>query len=242
MTNTSSSAFSVSRRANLYTFEVGHEKTRVLVVDNLMSDVEAIRQYAFQHAEFEKEIVSFYPGLRAMLPKPYIDAILQGVLPLIMQQYNIGREVAVKIRAAFLSMVTKAPEQLEVQQRIPHYDNTLINSFAIMHYLNPGQFGGTGYFRHKATGVEVVTNANRQMLHDSVEAYFLQNGEPDKQYIRQSNGQYALTGKVEYQQNRLLVYPSGLLHSGLIETDRDVGDDPQTARLSANIFVELCVR
>ena len=98
MANPTSCVFSGSRHANLHTLEVGHEKTRVLVLDNLMSDVESIRGYASQHAEFEKEIVSFYPGLRAMLPKPYINAIVQSVLPLIMQQYDIGREVAVKVR------------------------------------------------------------------------------------------------------------------------------------------------
>ena len=237
--NCQTSPFALAACAQVKAFQTGNAKTPVLVVDDLMDDIENTRNYAIHQADFEKEIHSYYPGVRALLPKAYIDSVLNYLVPQIQYYYGIDRKYNVRIRAAFFSMVSKPEEDLDVQQCIPHYDNTLINSFAIMHYLNPGEFGGTGYFRHKPTGIELVTNANQHTLQDSVNAFFRNHGAPDKKYIRDSNEQYTLMYSIPYRQNRLLVYPSGLLHSGLIKSDRDIGDNPATARLSANIFVEL---
>ena len=46
-----------------------------------------------------------------------------------------------------------------------------------------------------------------------------------------------LIGEVEYRPNRMVIYPGNLLHSGLIQPDRDINDDPASGRLTANLFL-----
>ena len=108
-----------------------------------------------------------------------------------------------------------------------------------MHYLNPGQFGGTGFYRHKTSGFENIEQANFPAYQLARTAFEVQHGQPEKAYITQSTDEYELLGKIAYKQNRLLVYPGTLLHSGLIKVPDDLSDNPDSGRLTANIFVEF---
>jgi hypothetical protein len=63
------------------------------------------------------------------------------------------------------------------------------------------------------------------------------NGPPAEKYINASDDHYELIGEVEYRPNRMVIYPGNLLHSGLIQPDRDINDDPASGRLTANLFL-----
>ena len=65
------------------------------------------------------------------------------------------------------------------------------------------------------------------------------HGLPDAGYIQASTDHYELIEEIEYQQNRLIVYPGNLLHSGLIQAGRDVSWDPSVGRLTANLFIDF---
>ena len=64
-----------------------------------------------------------------------------------------------RVKNAYFSLVSLKSEALTLEQSIPHFDNTAPLSFAVMHYINSGQYGGTSLYRHTSTGFENITEA-----------------------------------------------------------------------------------
>jgi hypothetical protein len=62
-------------------------------------------------------------------------------------------------------------------------------------------------------------------------------GGAEADYIRGHTADYEQIGAVEARFDRLVVYRSRLLHSGLIPPGIDLPGDPRRGRLTANIFV-----
>lgn len=107
-----------------------------------------------------------------------------------------------------------------------------------MHYLNPGEFGGTGLYRHKPTGYENITVDRVEGYLQSARSFVDQQGQVKPKYFTESTEHYELIEKLDYQQNRLVIYPGSLLHSGYIDDcSRDLSSDPKTGRLTANFFI-----
>lgn len=59
-----------------------------------------------------------------------------------------------KTMFGFLALATETPENLEPVQKVPHHDSPDPFRIAMVHYLCRDMPGGTGFFRHKATGFE----------------------------------------------------------------------------------------
>ena len=66
-----------------------------------------------------------------------------------------------------------------------------------------------------------------------------EHGTPPARYCRGSDAHFELIHQVDYRPDRLLIYPGNLLHSGLIEPDRDLSADPARGRLTANLFLDF---
>jgi hypothetical protein len=122
---------------------------------------------------------------------------------------------------------------------MPHFDSSRPYYLAILHYLNEGSFCDTGLFRHRATGLEKITDDCHDGYVKSCREQFAEQGLPEKAYIKGSNEQYELYHRIEYRPNRLAIYPGCLLHSGLVQPDVDIDHNPRTGRLTANIFVDF---
>src|SRR5690606_5334057 len=54
------------------------------------------------------------------------------------------------------SLVSQPPGQLAFLQRVPHIDSAASNGLATVHYLFHGDWGGTAFYRHRATRHEYV--------------------------------------------------------------------------------------
>ena len=65
------------------------------------------------------------------------------------------------------------------------------------------------------------------------------NGEPKQEYCTSTSEHYELYHEIEYKPNRLVIYPDHLLYSTIVCPDTDINSDPQTGRLTANIFIEF---
>src|SRR5665213_1843109 len=63
------------------------------------------------------------------------------------------------IEASF-SMVTAPPATLVPAQRAPHFDSTDPDHIALLHYLSDTPGTGTAFYRQRATGIEMVDEAN----------------------------------------------------------------------------------
>jgi hypothetical protein len=216
---------------------VGQESTRVLIVDDLPADVSSIYDYARNRCKFSQESDTYYPGVRAPLPGAYSSTLRSIADGCIRNHYVIPREMEAASFAELFSIVTTPEEKLATLQRIPHVDRHEQHVYAVMHYLSPGQFGGTGFFRHKPTGFERVGKERREDYLAAVKAFIDKHGEPPAAYIRDTTHQYELIGSVEYRPNRLVIYPGNLLHSGLINPATDIYRGKGLARLTGNILL-----
>jgi hypothetical protein len=140
---------------------------------------------------------------------------------------------------AYFSLLTQTGPTLTRLQRVPHFDSLDQRYFALVHYLNPGDFGGTGFFRHRPTGFERLTQTKFPMSTQAAEAYFRMHGEPTARYIRESDGHFKLLETITYRSNRVVAYPGNLLHSGIVDPAKDIDANPRTGRLTANLFLQF---
>jgi hypothetical protein len=137
---------------------------------------------------------------------------------------------------ASFSIVTLRPHELQAKQRQPHFDSPDQNVFALLHYLRVPSGSGTAFYRHKATGIERVTeaNVNRFAITARVEGAKLPN---DSGYMHGSDDFYEQIGAVEAVPDRMVIYHGSLLHSGIIPPDASFSPDPREGRLTANLFL-----
>lgn len=217
---------------------VGEEKTPVIVIDNYAHDCEPVLRHAYAQS-YHFDEAGYYPGVRARLPKSYAFTLLKPIYNKLVEVYSVPKQLQFSPRVGYYSLISQSASSLSLLQRIPHFDSNNPYYFAILHYLNPGCFGGTAFFKHKATGYERVTQERVSEYMQMTTDFFERNGEPEQRYITESSSLYELCDKVEYKPNRLVVYPGSLLHSGLIDPQVDINSDPRTGRLTANIFVEF---
>lgn len=220
--------------------EIGNEKGRVVVIDDFMANAGQVVDIAASLAPFPQVANHYYPGQRriVMPEEPafqYIDYVCHQIAPLLRQAYGVER---FRITEAGFSMVTQAPQDIQMIQRVPHFDTFNPKDFAILHYLSQPEKGGTGFYRHKRTGFEIMTEARhpafREALDEDVRAY----GEPEVAYISGSTPAFERIAHFDGHFNRMLIYQGALLHSGQIPDGFDFDPDPRKGRLTGNIFLQ----
>jgi hypothetical protein len=213
---------------------IGSENEPVLIVDNMLSNPEQLLRVA-DDAVFTPAFTSSggYPGLRAGAPQIYVDAMLRTLTGPIRETFGLGAIEIVKAECAF-SLVTLAPDRLTSPQRAPHVDATNAYQFAILHYLCTPDFGGTAYYRHRATGFETITDARK----DAFLAVRASEGFADG-YVSDGEPWFERTAEIEAAFNRVIIYRSNILHSGRILMPHRLSPDPRLGRLTANIFVKF---
>jgi len=217
---------------------LGEEKTCVIVCDNVLEDVNAVRDLAISEADFAAESETAYPGRRAELSRSYAETVFPLIASLIRENYSLPVSSRAHLNAGYFSLVTLAPEKLTLQQRIPHFDSANPFYFAAMQYINEGNFGGTSFYRHRPTGFENITVERTDKLIWSAQS-FIQKSPPRQNYFGDSDEHFLRLGSVDHKANRLLIYPGTLLHSGNIRSAADIDSNPATGRLTTNMFIEL---
>lgn len=229
----------INPKAALKVRKVGKEGTPLIIIDDFAQDTTAVIDYACDSANYGPDTTSAYPGVRAKLPRDYVITVLNAVYRLLFQVYSVPANLGMKPVNTVYSVITRPEEDLEVKQRLPHFDSNGPYYLAILHYLQPGDFCGTGLFRHRPTGYEKILENRSAEYHRSQELFLSEHGNPPRKYIRASDDHYELYDQIDYQPNRLVVYPGSLLHSGLVIPEVDIDPNPQTGRLTANVFVNF---
>lgn len=216
-------------------FEIGKEGAPLVVIDQFVKDAESLREYAAK-LDFQKARTA-YPGIRVVAPKSYqqfLMSYVSGVLP----KYFDIQPVGLKLSMCHYSLVTTAPEQLSMIQRIPHVDSFGSNGLATVHYLFQENWGGTAFYRHRKTGYEIISEERKQPYFASLEAENASGNVPPPAYI---DGDTPLFEQIEHQEgifNRLLLYRRNSLHSGCVSSGRSLTADPMSGRLSINSFID----
>jgi hypothetical protein len=125
-------------------------------------------------------------------------------------------------------VTTEAGDALPIQ-RIPHHDGPDPEQLAMVHYLCRSGYGGTGFFRHRATGFEAIGPARRDLYVRTAQAEL--ETAPDDGMTN-----YERIAGPEPVFNRMIVYRGHVLHSAL-PGEASLSCDPAKGRLTANGFV-----
>lgn len=225
--------FSVNPNVQASTTYIGQGKSPIIVVDDFLQSVEELIDCAGDMSSFIEQKTDYYPGVRKPLPRAYEDTLkhwIELALPNILSQTN----VAVDVTSCMMSLTNQSPDSLVPIQCIPHFDTHNANQWALIHYLCDERFGGTGFFKHKRSGFETITHKNQKVYFRTLTDDANVSGVPYGSYIQGSNALFDMLFSVEAKVNRLVMYPSNLLHSGLIKKWQ--ANTPRAGRLTANAF------
>jgi hypothetical protein len=229
----------VNRNIKPKIIKIGAEQTPVIIIDDFAMDNTEIIHYACSIAEFADDEATYYPGIRSPLPQNYVITALQAVYRGICEVYKVPLQLNLVPLDQNYSLLTTPESELKFLQLMPHFDTSKSYHFAVLHYLNPNSHGGTGFFRHIPTGYERISDDRIDHYISSAKAFVAKQGQPKQQYVTGSDQHFELYQQIEYKPNRLLIYPGNLLHSTIVNTEKDIDASPVSGRLTANIFIDF---
>jgi hypothetical protein len=215
---------------------IGHMKAPVIVIDDFHPDPAALVADAESRGTFAATS-KYYPGIRAQGTLEYVQFVRDRLRRLLPEVFGAPNDV-IPTECNY-SLVTLRPEETIPFQRVPHFDGTDMHTIAVLHYLCPARHGGTAFYRHLKTGIEVVTAANVRDYVRAVDAEVAASGVPAAGYVHGSTDRFEQIAAYDAVYNRALVYRGTSLHSGLIPRDFVPDSNPRTGRLTLNTFLEL---
>ena len=230
--------YAFNPQAQVHWLELGQSRTRALLIDDALTDLSRIRQDA-SAASFREDTASYYPGIRAEMPQAYARAVLEAIYPLLLQLVQPPPDYRLVPQQWYLSLLTTPAEKLQPLQRLPHFDKAEPLHLAILHYLAAGPHGGTGFFRHEASGLEKIIPARQQAYFNQLQQQLAAQGGAAAGFPSAQTPHFTLYQQLSYKPNRLLIYPGHLLHSALVNPATDLSADPAFGRLTANLFVQF---
>ena len=218
-------------RPALSAVRIGQEREPVIVLDDFAADAGSLRRAA-REAGFGPA-GEHYPGVRADLPPDYLDR----QMPLIARALgrHLGKIHRLRVVDARFAMVTTPPDQLSLQQRLPHVDAHGGERIAMVHYLSDHPHG-TAFYRHRATGWETI-GAERAPRYNAILTDELGRGDaPPAGYLTGDTALFERIHLAEPRMNRALLYRSHCLHSGDIPPAAELSADPEVGRLTVTGF------
>jgi hypothetical protein len=217
---------------------VGESESPVVVIDEFTGDVPSTLRLAEQLAPYPP-ISNYYPGVRRTITEDdsaawsFVERLCSDAAQFIAGAFDIER---FDLLEASFSMVTKARDKLIPAQRMPHFDTTDPKHLALLHYLRVPAGSGTAFYRQRSTGIERVTDANRETFLRVAQSE-MRSVPADSGYICGSTELFEQIDAVKAVSDRLIIYQGSLLHSGIIPAEMNLSADPREGRLTANIFV-----
>lgn len=231
--------YSINPESRMTVQYVGIERTPVVILDDFLLDTQHLIRHAEQNVKFESIQSTLYPGIRTTLPKEYVLTSLQGLFKKLYEIFEVPPHMALKPLGIYYSLLNLSPAELTSMQRMPHFDTDRTYYLALLHYLNPMPHGGTGFFRHIKTRFERINQQRSAQYLEVVKGQLADIDLDCKGYCVESNSYFELYQQIDYQPNRMLIYPGNLLHSGIVDLATDIDPSPKTGRLTANMFIEF---
>jgi hypothetical protein len=225
------SRFPLAQHPRITVASIGVEQEPLLIVDAIVSRPEHLIEAAAA-SSFAPAFgpAGGYPGLRAPAPSDYVTSVVRALAGPIADEFGLGPVRPTEAKCSF-SLVTLPADGLVPPQRAPHVDTVDPWQFAILHYLCPPEFGGTAFFRHRATGFETLSEQRLPIYRRARESEGWSDG-----YVDDGQPWFERTADVPATFNSLVVYRSRVLHSGQIRAPERLSADPRRGRLTANIF------
>lgn len=229
--------FSINPDLVMEVVYIGKEQEPVIVVDNLLQLPEALIQYAETGHSFQKDLKDFYPGIRKPLSPIYAENIYSHLMEPMWTIFSSKLTVNIKLLSSVLSLATSNPKDLRPIQSVPHFDSFTANNIASVHYLCDSKFGGTSFYRHRATGFETMDAQRLQQYAPMLKSEVMQSNKTSFDYINGDSEIFVRTASIDAKFNRAIFYRSNILHSANIQNAADLSDKPREGRLTANTLI-----
>ena len=223
------------RQCDIRVERLGYESLPIAIIDNFADEPDRLIASACE-AHFE-QIGEFYPGPRARAPAVYMTGVASIVAPVVSALFGVGDSL--RLDRALFSIATTPPKDLTLAQRLPHIDSVNERAIAIIHYLSKNEFGGTAFYRHRATGFESVSEARHARYLDQLKSDILKFGEPSPAYIAGDTPLFEQIGRVEAKFNRAVIYRSNQLHCAILPNDALLPVAPREGRLTIASFLTI---
>jgi hypothetical protein len=228
-------AFSANALDAARILRIGREQFPVIVIDDYLSMPEALVEFAASSARFGVP-KNWYPGLRAEpLPQPYVIESIRALHRLVGETFGLPVEGNLDANTYF-GLANLPPGALSPLQRLPHFDSANPRQIAVLHYLCGAEHGGTAFYRHRATGFEAI-GVDRQKAYYAALDGEMKTWQPPPRYMSGDDALFEEVARFEAKFNRLLIYPSRVLHSANVNAEAGLSADPRAGRLTANIFL-----
>jgi hypothetical protein len=207
------------------------------VIDNALAEPERwIARAAGYPEAFEALAGNAYPGIELHMPSG-VTAALEGFLDTrVRHSPDAYRTIDGYSR---LSMVTKAPADLEPRQWLCHRDQLSLDAAhrieaSLLYLFDNPRLGGTSFYAPTTT-----TAITERLIHDSgalsatefSARYGLSAG-----YMLDSSAYFSRVLTVPAKFNRLLLYSGMVFHSSHIAEPKLLSTDPRHGRLTLNGF------
>jgi hypothetical protein len=213
---------------------IGNERAPLLVVDNVVSDPDALVELA--SSKVFGDVASYYPGVRSKVPLTLQQFILDELRGEFSEVFGLRRS-GLRVTSCHFSLVTTPPSELTYLQRIPHIDSLVSSELAFILYLFKDNLGGTAFYRHRRTGYESVDQGRRAEYWRSIEEEQAAVEQASQGYISGDTEFYERIGRQDGIFNRMLVYRRTSLHSADLTPEFVASPDPRRGRLSVNGFI-----
>ncbi len=223
--------------ANIECYKVGNEQQEVLLVDNYLKGASALKELAVQINEFARAD-SFYPGVRMQVPQEYTMALVKN-FGFFMEQFFHLEVRQIKKAISKFSIITTRQNDLDLLQRIPHFDSPSRKGLAFVHYLQSVPDMGTSLYRHRPTNFEYVDEQRYPSYTEKIQERFPTEDTYPEGYINGSTDQFEEIASFDAVFNRLLMYRGTSLHCGKIGKDYNFDPSPATGRLTITSFFEF---
>ena len=210
---------------------VGGSQQPVVVIDDFHPHPEHLRDMA-SRSNF-RTLGPYYPGVQASTDPNHLRPVGEILSEIFRDVFDAPSSVSM-VQCSF-SRVTVPDADLAPIQRLPHVDTTDPGRIALLHYLCGNETGGTAFYRHRATGHEILTDDNFDAYRSALE----KEGQPKPGYMRGSDDRFEMIGQVAAKPNRAVLYRSQLLHSGMIPEGLNFAPDAADGRLTVNTFFQL---
>lgn len=221
-------------QAKVNVVHIGMEQCPLVLIDDFVKCPEHLIELAQRDEAFCSAAKDYYPGVRKTLPQNYADLVRGWINTYLPDATQLAIPGQASVILCAFSVANQDPNSLLPVQCIPHFDTFQNGQWAMVHYLCDESFGGTGFFRHKTSGFERISPERHKrylrLLNDEARKLAM----PTPGYLQGSSALFDMTYQVPAKFNRAILYPSNLLHSGLIKKWHC--ETPTTGRLTANTF------
>ena len=215
--------------------KIKHEDPEIVVylIDDFLANPEELIDYAREKAYFGAvgDDKTAYPGIRDRLPSAYEQGLGEAV-SLVFQTPKLT------INRCMLSLTTLNPDELSTAQKMPHVDALGDYQFASIHFLCDRTHGGTAIYRYRPKNIVRLRNENHTVISEMMKEVS-ENLEEHSGYLTGDTSLFKRELLVEAKLNRLILYPSNLLHCAVLSSPRSLLNDVSEGRLTVASFFRL---